>query len=149
MGGLVLPDLTLQGHGGHPEKPQNYSEVWATHASAGLPNNSSPTNSSLEEYANMYINNSGRSYPLPQSSYQGGYSHATGVSLPQSSGYPSTVPVHEYRSSYPGHVGDNQINHPSGHQVQFNEDGHPHSTAPATVTVSNNISSETPPTKIG
>ena len=45
-----LPDLA-------PEKAQNYSEVWATHNS-GLPTNASPTNSSLEEYANMYINTS-------------------------------------------------------------------------------------------
>ena len=65
-----LPDLA-------PEKAQNYSEVWATHNS-GLPTNASPTNSSLEEYANMYINTSHhRNYPL------------------------TTVPVHEYRSSYP------------------------------------------------
>ena len=137
---VVLPDLTLQGS--HPEKPQNYSEVWATHASAGLPNNSSPTNSSLEEYANMYINNSGRSYPIPQSSYTGYAGHTGGVSLPQSSGYPSTVPVHEYRSSYPGHMmGDNQINH---QQVQFNsEDPHSTTNTANTVTVSNN-NSETP-----
>ena len=64
-----LPDLA-------PEKAQNYSEVWATHNS-GLPTNASPTNSSLEEYANMYINTSHhRSYPLH-----------------------TTVPVHEYRGT--------------------------------------------------
>ena len=145
-GGLVLPDLTLQGNGHHPEKPQNYSEVWATHASADLPNNSSPTNSSLEEYANMYINNSGRSYPLPQSSYQG-YSNAGNgvVSLPQSSGYPSTVPVHEYRGY------QDQLHHP--HQVQYNEDpsmgvaaNTVNGVGANSIVMNNNNSSESTPT---
>jgi hypothetical protein len=144
---LVLPDLTLQGNGHHPEKPQNYSEVWATHASAGLPNNSSPTNSSLEEYANMYINNSGRSYPLPQSSYQGYSTAGNGVvSLPQSSGYPSTVPVHEYRGY------QDQVHLP--HQVQYNEDpsmgvaanGTVNGVGANSIVMNNNNSSESTPT---
>ena len=75
--GHGLPDLA-------PEKPQNYSEVWATHSSA-MPNSNSPTNSSLEEYANMMYNSS-RTYP---NSYQ-----------PPLASY-NTVPVHDYRG---GHI---------------------------------------------
>ena len=72
-----LPDLAT-------EKPQNYSEVWATHTSA-MPNSNSPTNSSLEEYANMMYTSS-RNYP---NSYQ-----------PPLASY-NTVPVHDYRG---GHI---------------------------------------------
>ena len=85
-----LPDLA-------PEKPQNYSEVWATHTS-GLPNNSSPTNSSLDEYTNMYMNSSNsRNYPPHPTNTVTGYPTMTAYP-------PNTVPVHEFRSEHTHHV---------------------------------------------
>ena len=88
----VLPDLALP-----QEKPQNYSQVWATHAS-GLPNggNSSPTNSSLEEYANMYMNRSNNYHMNTTHQAQSAMYH---------------VPVHEYRPPTTEHIMPNQAHH--------------------------------------
>ncbi len=107
----ILPDLA-------PEKPQNYSDIWTTAGSANGPtvlpattvtlpphythqnphhSNSSPTNSSLEEYANMMYSQQQN----PQ--FSSGTGSASLHYPPQYQMYytnppsSSTVPVHEYK----------------------------------------------------
>ena len=108
-----LPDIASHNQGSLEKPPQNYSEVWATHSSANhhMPNSNSPTNSSLEEYANMMYNSS-RTYP---NSYQ-----------PPLASY-NTVPVHDYRSHHvPALTAPNNGSGGVGGQIQYGGVAHHH-----------------------